>query len=94
MSRAFVNEDAVPDPEPRYILPDRDSPHYPEAAARALLEGANAGDTLSAERATGYAWGDPALARHVRALLEEAEARDDRRAVRLARRFLRAAGSD
>ena len=40
MSRAFVNEDAAEEPDPRYALPDRDSPHYPAAAARALLEAA------------------------------------------------------
>lgn len=92
MSRAFVNEDAASEPEPRYVLPDSGSPHFDEAAARALLEGANAGDTLSAEKATGLAWGAPRLAPHVRAILEEAEGRGDARTVRLARRFLEAAG--
>lgn len=91
MSRAFVNEDAASEPEPRYVLPDPGSPHFEEAAARALLEGANAGDTLSAEKATGIAWGEPRLAPHVRAILDEAEERGDARVARLARRFLRAA---
>jgi len=91
MSRAFVNEDAASEPEPRYTLPDRDSPYYEEAAARALLEGADAGNTRSAEKATGYAWGDPALVEHMRALLAEAEDLGDERGVRLARRYLRKA---
>ena len=92
MSRAFVDEDAAREPQPRYVLPERDSPHFDDAAARALLEGANVGDTRSAEQATGYAWGEPRLAGHVRALLEEAADRGDARVARLARRFLRAAG--
>src|ERR1051326_4531991 len=46
MSRAFVNEDAGGS-EPRYRLPSRDDPGYDEAAAWALLQGANAGDSSS-----------------------------------------------
>lgn len=91
MSRAFVNEDAAGEPEPRYVLPEPGSPHFDEAAARVLIEAANAGDTLGAERATGYAWGEPGLAPYVLAVLEEAETRGDVRTARLARRFLRAA---
>lgn len=91
MSRAFVNEDAAEEPEPRYALPDRDSPHYPAAAARALLEGAHIGNTQSAEQATGYAWGDASLAPHIEALIAEAEEEGDRRQARLGRRYLRAA---
>lgn len=93
MSRAFVNEDATFEPEPRYSLPDRESPHYQEAAARALLEGANLGNTMSAEKATGFAWGEPRLVPHVEALAAEAEQAGDERMFRLARRFLRKAGS-
>ncbi len=93
MSRAFVNEDATPEPEPHFVLPGRDSPYYEEAAARALLEGANAGDTWGAEKATGCAWGAPALVPHVRTVLAEAAERGDVRMARLARRFLRAAES-
>jgi hypothetical protein len=93
MSRAFVNEDATFEPEPRYSLPDRESPHYEEAAARALLEGANLGNTMSAEKATGFAWGEPCLVPHVEALAAEAEEAGDERMFRLARRFLRKAGS-
>ena len=44
MSRAFVNEDATHEPEPRYTLPPRESPRFAAAAARALLEGAHIGD--------------------------------------------------
>jgi hypothetical protein len=92
MSRAFVNEDAGSLPEPRYSLPDRDSAYYDEAAAWALLEGANAGNTRSAELATGYRWGEPALVPHMRRILDEAEEREEGRLAQLARRYLRAAG--
>lgn len=91
MSRAFVNEDAGKDPEPRYSLPDRDSPYYAEAAAWALIEGANRGDTRGAEEATGYRWGEPALVEHIRGIEKQAEERDERRIAQLARRYLRAA---
>lgn len=93
MSRAFVNEDEVHDPEPRYNLPERDSPNFDSAAALALLEGARQGNTLSAERATGYVWGEPGLVANVTRILEEAEAESDERLIRLARRFLRKAGA-
>ena len=62
MSRAFVNEDAR-GPEPRYHLPARDDPGYDSAAAWALIEGANVGDSLSAEAATGYRWGSRSSSR-------------------------------
>ena len=88
MSRAFVNEDAN-EPERRYVLPSRDDPGYDEAAASALLDGADVGDSYSAEQATGCRWGDRRLEPHVRRLLERArEAGDERRAT-LAERFLR-----
>lgn len=93
MSRAFVKEDSD-GAAPRYSLPQRDDPGFPLAAARALMTGANNGDTASAEEATGFAWGDPRLVDHVRRLLREAEERDDDRMVTLAERFLRAAGID
>jgi hypothetical protein len=48
MSRAFVNEDAGAAPEPGYRLPDPSSPYYPEAAAWALIQGADAGDSRGA----------------------------------------------
>ena len=59
------------------------------AAARALLRGADQGDTPGAEAATGYFWCDPALAAEVERIL--AEARDDgnERLEQLAERFLR-----
>lgn len=91
MSRAFVNEDAASEPEPVYTLPDRDSPYFDGAAARALIEGANIGNTRSAEVATGYRWGEPCLIQHVEEILGEALAREDYRAEQLARRFLRKA---
>lgn len=91
MSRAFVNEDAGNEPEPSYDLPEPGSDYYDEAAAWALIQGADAGDSRSAERATGYRWGEPALVEHVRAILERAERDDDLRVAQLARRFLREA---
>lgn len=90
MSRAFVNEDAASEPEPQYSLPEPDSPYYPEAAAWALIEGANRGDTRGAELATGYRWGDPALEEHIVAIRKLAEEKDDRRTAQLARRYLSA----
>jgi hypothetical protein len=91
MSRAFVNEDAAGEPDPQYSLPEPDSPYYAEAAAWALIEGANRGDTRGAELATGYRWGDRALIEHVRAIEQQAEEQNDRRTAQLARRYLRAA---
>lgn len=90
MSRAFVNEDASSGgPRKDYHLPHREDPDYDAAAAQALLEGARAGDTASAEEATGYRWGDPHLAPHVREILKHAQAEQDDRLEQLARRFLR-----
>ena len=70
-------------------MPERDDPTFESAAARALLEGARAGDTASAEEATGYRWGEPRLANHVRRILRTAESEGDDRLEQLARRFLR-----
>jgi hypothetical protein len=92
VSRAFVNEDAGGDQEPDYRLPDPDSPYYEEAAAWALIQGADAGDSRGAENATGYRWGDPLLADHVQGILAQAEERGEDRVAQLARRFLTAAG--
>jgi len=93
MSRAFINEDASGgDPAPRYALPPRDDASYPAAAARALLAGAHVGDSASAEAATGYVFGDPALVSEVAAILAEARAAGDERLEQLAERFLRRAG--
>lgn len=91
MSRAFVKEDGD-DAAPRYSLPPGDDAGFPRAAARALLIGANNGDTASAEEATGHLWGDPALIGPMRQLLAEAIERGDDRTEVLAERFLRAAG--
>jgi hypothetical protein len=90
MSRAFVNEDAGgAGPRRNYHLPERDDPGYDAAAARVLLEAARVGETDSAEEATGYRWGDPKLASHVRRVLQEAERDGDDRLEQVARRFLR-----
>jgi hypothetical protein len=94
MSRAFVNEDAGEDRGPVFSLPEPDSPYYQEAAAWALIQGADQGDSVGAELATGYRWGDEALVPQVRAILQEAGAQGQDRVVQLARRFLRAAGVD
>ncbi len=91
MSRAFVNEDATHEPEPRYILPPRESPRFEAAAARVLLEGAHIGNTRSAETATGHAWGDLALVPHIEDLIREAEGLGDERMARLGRRYLQTA---
>ena len=91
MSRAFVNEDAGGGLEPEYRLPEPDSPYYREAAAWALLQGADEGDSRGAEDATGYRWGDPLLVEEVGAILAKAEAEGEARVAQLARRFLRAA---
>ena len=92
MSRAFVNEDAQAVPEPEFSLPDRDSEYYDEAAAWALIQGADAGYTKEAELATGYRWGEPGLEREIEKIRDEADAEDNLRVAQLARRFLRVAG--
>lgn len=90
MSRAFVSEDAAgPDPRHRFPLPPPDDPGYDEAAARALLQGANEGDSASAEVATGYLFGEPRLEPIVRRILAEAIEDGDERLEQLAERFLR-----
>ena len=94
MSRAFVNEDATGQPDPEYRLPDPESPYYPEAAAWALIQGADEGDTRSAEDATGYLWGSPELVSHMESILSGAEEGGQERVAQLARRYLRAAGKE
>jgi len=90
MSRAFVNEDAGSGgPRKDFHLPPRDDPDYDAAAAGVLLEAARAGDTAAAEEATGYRWGEPTLAVHVRRILHDAQQAGDERLEQLARRFLR-----
>ena len=91
MSRAFINEDAGTGEAPRYALPARDDPTFDLAAARALLHGADLGDTASAESATGYYWGEPKLRPLVKRLLEEAQEDGNERMEQLAERFLRVA---
>jgi hypothetical protein len=89
MSRAFVNEDAGGGaPRRGYGLPARDDPEFDAAAAAALLEAARAGETESAEVATGYYWGEPRLREHVQRILERARREDDDRLEQLARRYL------
>jgi len=90
MSRAFVNEDAGGE-APRYALPPREDPGYDAAAARALLKGADQGDSASAEAATGYVFGEPKLRPHIEHVLSEARAAGDERLEQLAERFLRRA---
>lgn len=90
MSRAFIKEDSDDSSVPRrhYGLPPRGAPDFDERAAAALLEAARAGETASAEQATGYYWGEPRLHRHVRRILAEAQAAGDERLEKLAERFL------
>lgn len=89
MSRAFVNEDAGGGPRRDYHLPPRDDPDFDALAAGVLLEAARVGETDSAEEATGYRWGEPKLASHVRRLMRDADSTGDERLAQLARRFLR-----
>ena len=88
MSRAFVNENAE-GPKSRFVLPKRDDPGYDEAAAWALIEGADVGDSHSAQLATGYEWGDPKLRPHVERILVQAIEQRNDRLQQLAERFLR-----
>ena len=88
MSRAFVKEDAD-GPERRYHLPKRDDPSFDAAAAEALLDGANVGDSLSAEQATGYLWGEARLQPYVQKILAEAKKSGNERMEQLAERFLK-----
>ena len=83
-----MNEDAGGAPE-RYPLPPREDPGYPLAAARALLRGADQGDTPGAETATGYYWGDPALRGEIEQILGEAREAGLERLEQLAERYLR-----
>jgi len=89
MSRAFVKEDFDPPPAIRYDLPNPRSEHFDEAAALALIQGANIGETKNAEMATGYKWGDPRLYRHIGHLLTKAQKDGDDRTVQLTKRFLK-----
>ena len=89
MSRAFVKEQDG-DREPDFRLPDPDSPYFDEAAAWALITGADEGNTRGAELATGCRWGEPRLVPRIESILEEAEAQGQDRVAQLARRFLRA----
>ena len=89
MSRAFIKEDAS-GPEPRFNLPPKTDPGYDAAAAMALLEGANVGDSYSAELATRYTWGESKLKPHVERILAQARAEGNERLEQLAERFLKA----
>ena len=89
MSRAFMKEDAD-GPEPRYNLPPKDDANFDSAAADALIQGANVGDSYSAELATGYQWGEPKLRPHVERILAQARKEKDERTEQLAERFLAA----
>ncbi|HTT66910.1 MAG TPA: hypothetical protein VMF70_02670 [Gemmatimonadales bacterium] len=89
MSRAFVGEhDSWGDPGYRVSLPPRDDPGFDAAAAAAILEAARAGQTGSAEMATGYYWGEPRLFPAVRDILERARSEGDERLVELCERYL------
>ena len=88
MSRAFVNEDAGGGPRRDFHLPDREDPDFDRVAAAVILEAARAGETDAAEEATGYRWGEPKLATHVRRIMRDAQASGDDRLEQLARRYL------
>ena len=89
MSRAFVNEDSGgAGPRRDFHLPSRDDPDFDAVAASVLLEAARDGETAIAEDATGYLWGEPKLAPHVRRIMADADKSGDDRLAQLARRFL------
>ena len=89
MSRAFTKEDAGNEaPRRNYGLPPKGHADYDRAAADALLEAARAGETASAEQATGYYWGESKLRLYVERILERARAVGDERLEQLAKRFL------
>ncbi len=96
MSRAFVNDDAAgePKPEHRYPLPPRDDPSFLRAAADAMIDGADAGDSVGAEEATGFLWGAKDLVPEMRSILADARRRKRDRQEQLAERFLRSAGEE
>ena len=96
MSRAFVNDDAAgePLPEHRYPLPPREDPSFLRAAAEAMLQGADAGDSIGAEEATGLVWGTRELVPEMKLLLADARRRKRDRQEQLAERFLKAAGEE
>ena len=91
MSRAFVNEDGPGEPLGQYSLPPADDPGFALAAAKALLKGADLGDTAGAESATGFYFGDPVLRPQVEQILAEAREGGQERLEQLAERFLRRA---
>ena len=85
----------------RVWVPIRDAAKLPKgtrfhdlrhAAAWALLQGADQGDSRSAEAEAGYRWGEETLAPHVRRILALAIENGEERVAQLARRFLRAVG--
>jgi hypothetical protein len=89
MSRAFVGEhESWGDPGYRVRLPPRDDPGFDAAAAEAILEAARAGQTGSAEMATGYYWGEPRLFPAVREILARARIANDERMMELCERYL------
>ncbi len=96
MSRAFVNDDAAgePKPEHRYPLPPRDDPSFLRAAAEAMIDGADAGDSVGAEEATGFLWGAKDLVPEMWSILADARRRKRDRQEQLAERFLRSAGEE
>ena len=88
-----MNEDAGGDQETSFSLPDVNSPYYDEAAAWALIQGADQGDSVGAERATGCRWGEPRLLLHIEKILADAEEEGQDRVAQLARRFIRASAA-
>ena len=63
--------------------------HQLTRRAWALIEGANEGNSRSAELATGYKWGEPKLVPHIEKILARAREEKDERTEELAERFLK-----
>ena len=91
MTRLYrrILDQSFPGGEPKVELQDIRRVANTFDGALVLLEGARAGDTGSAETATGYYWGEKRLRPFVERIRARAEAEGDERLAQLAERFLR-----
>ena len=92
MSRAFVNEDAGQDQDPRYDLPERDSSFYDEAAAWASAGRREHRQHAECRNGYGISMGrTDCSCPSWKGFLEQAERDDNLRLAQLAKRYIRAA---